>query len=47
MSPELTSTPDGSRAQSDRIIERLEDTTGLKILAKGFPSELIDGEPEA
>ena len=36
----------GSRAQSDQIIERLEDTTGLKILAKGFPSELIDGEPE-
>ena len=36
----------GARAQSDRIIERLEEATGLKILATGFPSELIDGEPE-
>ena len=36
----------GERAQSDRIIERLEDATGLKILADGFPQELIDDEPE-
>ena len=36
----------GERAQSDRIIERLEDATGLKILADGFPQELVDDEPE-
>ncbi|MEM5519668.1 NAD(P)-dependent oxidoreductase [Sulfitobacter sp. AS59] len=36
----------GERAQSDRIIERLEDATSLKILADGFPQELIDDEPE-
>jgi 3-hydroxyisobutyrate dehydrogenase len=36
----------GTRAQSDRIIERLEQATGLKILAPGFPLDLIDDEPE-
>ena len=36
----------GTRAQSDRIIERLEEATGLSILADGFPTELIDDEPE-
>jgi 3-hydroxyisobutyrate dehydrogenase len=36
----------GHRAQSDRIIERLEEATGLKIVADGFPSTLIDDEPE-
>jgi 3-hydroxyisobutyrate dehydrogenase len=36
----------GERAQSDRIIERLEEATGLSILAPGFPDELIDDEPE-
>lgn len=36
----------GPRAQSDRIIERLEEATGLRILADGFPTELIDDEPE-
>ncbi len=36
----------GERAQSDRIIERLEEATGLKVLADGFPSELVDDEPE-
>jgi 3-hydroxyisobutyrate dehydrogenase len=36
----------GDRAQSDRIIERLEDATGLKILADGFPMVLVDDEPE-
>ncbi len=36
----------GARAQSDRIIERLEEATGLNILADGFPQELIDDEPE-
>ncbi len=36
----------GDRAQSDRMIERLEEATGLQILADGFPTELIDDEPE-
>ncbi|WIY23814.1 NAD(P)-dependent oxidoreductase [Parasedimentitalea psychrophila] len=36
----------GERAQSDRIIERLEEATGHRVLADGFPSELIDDEPE-
>jgi 3-hydroxyisobutyrate dehydrogenase len=36
----------GERAQSDRIIERLEEATGLSILADGFPTELVDDEPE-
>lgn len=37
----------GERAQSDRMIERLERATGLDIRAPGFPQELIDDEPEA
>ena len=36
----------GDRAQSDRIIERLEKATGLSILAGGFPESLIDDQPE-
>ncbi|WP_298857696.1 NAD(P)-dependent oxidoreductase [uncultured Sulfitobacter sp.] len=36
----------GTRAQSDRMIERLEEATGLEILAEGFPMELVDDEPE-
>lgn len=36
----------GLRAQSDRIIERLEDATGLSVRAPGFPTELVDDEPE-
>ena len=36
----------GSRAQSDDIIRRLEDATGLSILADGFPAEMTDDEPE-
>lgn len=36
----------GSRAQSDDIIRRLEDATGLSILADGFPAEMSDDEPE-
>lgn len=36
----------GARAQSDRIVERLEDATGLKVLADGFPMVLVDDEPE-
>ncbi|MDX1785966.1 MAG: NAD(P)-dependent oxidoreductase, partial [Roseovarius sp.] len=36
----------GERAQSDQIIQRLEEATGLDIRAPGFPTELIDDEPE-
>ena len=36
----------GTRAQSDRMIERLEEATGLSITAPGFPTELVDEEPE-
>jgi 3-hydroxyisobutyrate dehydrogenase len=36
----------GERAQSDRIIERLEEATGLDIRADGFPDILVDDEPE-
>lgn len=36
----------GPRAQSDEIIRRLEDPTGLNITASGFPAEMIDDEPE-
>ncbi len=36
----------GERAQSDPIIERLEESTGLGITAPGFPDRLIDTEPE-
>ena len=36
----------GDRAQSDDIIRRLEDATGLDITAPGFPAEMIDDEPE-
>jgi 3-hydroxyisobutyrate dehydrogenase len=36
----------GERAQSDRIIERLEEATGLSITAPGFPAEMVDDEPE-
>lgn len=36
----------GPRAQSDDIIRRLEEPTGLDITAPGFPSEMIDDEPE-
>jgi 3-hydroxyisobutyrate dehydrogenase len=36
----------GTRANSDDIIRRLEDATGLDITAPGFPSEMVDDEPE-
>ncbi len=36
----------GARAQSDRMIERLEEVTGLDVRAPGFPMELVDDEPE-
>ncbi|MFT4606727.1 MAG: 3-hydroxyisobutyrate dehydrogenase [Urechidicola sp.] len=36
----------GERELSPNIIRRLEDATGLSILADGFPDELVDDEPE-
>ena len=36
----------GERAQSDDIIKRLEEATGLDITAPGFPAEMVDDEPE-
>ncbi len=36
----------GPRAQSDDIIGRLEEATGLDIRAPGFPPEMVDDEPE-
>ena len=37
----------GSREWSPNIIRRLEDATGLSILAPGFPARMTDDEPEA
>jgi len=36
----------GWDAQSDDIIKRLEEATGLDITASGFPPEMVDDEPE-
>jgi len=36
----------GERELSPNIIRRLEDATGLSILADGFPAEMTDEEPE-
>ncbi len=36
----------GSREWSPNIVRRLEDATGLAILAPGFPACMIDDEPE-
>jgi 3-hydroxyisobutyrate dehydrogenase len=37
----------GPREWSPNIIKRLEEATGLSILADGFPAEMVDDEPEA
>ena len=36
----------GPRELSPNIIKRLEEATGLDILAPGFPAEMVDDEPE-
>ena len=36
----------GAREWSPNVIRRLEDATGLSILAPGFPPEMLDDEPE-
>ena len=35
----------GPREWSPNIIRRLEDATGLSVLAPGFPAEMVDDEP--
>ncbi|PHP65626.1 3-hydroxyisobutyrate dehydrogenase [Zhengella mangrovi] len=37
----------GARANSDDIIRRLEEATGLDISAPGFPALMVDDEPPA
>jgi len=37
----------GDREWSPNVIRRLEDATGVSVRAPGFPTELIDDEPEA
>ena len=36
----------GDRELSPNIIKRLEEATGLDVLAPGFPAEMTDDEPE-
>lgn len=36
----------GPREWSPNVIRRLEDATGLSVLAPGFPAEILDDEPE-
>ena len=36
----------GPREWSPNIVRRLEDITGEKLLAQGFPAEILDDEPE-
>lgn len=37
----------GMREWSPNIIKRLEEATGLQVLAEGFPAEMVDDEQEA
>ena len=36
----------GERELSPNIVKRLEEATGVEILAPGFPPEMLDDEPE-
>ena len=36
----------GSRAWSSMIVKRMEYKNNIEFRAKGFPSELVDNEPE-
>ena len=36
----------GPRELSPNIIRRLEEKTGVEVLAPGFPTEMADDEPE-
>jgi 3-hydroxyisobutyrate dehydrogenase len=46
LSPLFIEILDGSRAWSPNVIRRLEDATGLEVLAPGFPAQMVDDEPE-
>jgi 3-hydroxyisobutyrate dehydrogenase len=37
----------GPRELSPNIIRRLEDACGIRVLGEGFPSQMVDEEPEA
>ena len=37
----------GPREWSPNIIKRLEEATGVEVLAPGFPAEMVDDEPAA
>ncbi|MBT5139300.1 MAG: NAD(P)-dependent oxidoreductase, partial [Acidimicrobiaceae bacterium] len=37
----------GPREWSPNVIKRLEEATGLSILADGFPADILDDEPES
>ena len=37
----------GSREFSPNIIRRYEEPLGIKVLGQGFPSQMVDDEPEA
>ena len=36
----------GGRAWSPNVIRRLEEATGVEVLASGFPAQMVDDEPE-
>ena len=36
----------GAREWSPNIIRRLEDATGVSVLGRGFPAEIVDDDPE-
>ena len=36
----------GSRAWSSMVVKRMEELNNINFRAEGFPSELIDNEPE-
>ena len=36
----------GSREWSPNVVRRLEEATGVSVLAPGFPAQMIDDEPE-
>ena len=36
----------GEREWSPNVIRRLEEATGARVIASGFPAEMVDDEPE-
>ena len=37
----------GAREWSPNVVRRLEEATGVSVLAPGFPTQMVDDEPEA